>query len=172
MNDWRRTIRTTPRKSLRLDDGLATVFAGELLDPSRDLWIVSPWVSDVAVLDNSDQDFDVLLADGYLGPVAFTAVLGRLAEFGSQLHLAVKPDEHNRDFVDRLSRRVPAGQLDVHLDADVHEKTLCGSNWVVSGSMNFTWRGFEVNEESIVYAVDQELAAQSRLDFEHRWPVS
>jgi phosphatidylserine/phosphatidylglycerophosphate/cardiolipin synthase-like enzyme len=64
---------------------------------------------------------------------------------------------------------VLAAQLDVHYSADVHEKTLCGSNWVVSGSMNFTWRGFEVNEESIVYAVDPELAAQSRLDFEHRW---
>lgn len=169
MNDWRRTIRTTPRKSLRLDDGLATMFAGELLDPGPHLWIVSPWVSDVPVLDNSDHDFDVLLGDGYLGPVAFTAVLGRIAEFGSKLHLAVKPDDHNRDFVDRLSRRVLAAQLDVHYSADVHEKTLCGSNWVVSGSMNFTWRGFEVNEESIVCAVDPELAAQSRLDFEHRW---
>lgn len=171
MNDWRRTIRTTPRKSLRLDDVLATVFAGELLDPSPDLWIVSPWVSDVPVLDNSDQDFDVLLGDGYLGPVTFTAVLGHIAELGSRLHLAIKPDEHNRDFVDRLSRRVLAGQLDVHHAADVHEKTLCGSNWVVSGSMNFTWRGIEVNEESIVYAVDPQLAAQSRLDFEHRWPA-
>ncbi len=172
MNDWRRTIRTTPRKSLRLDDGLVTAFAGELLDPSPDLWIVSPWVSDVAVLDNSNQDFDVLLADDHLGPVPFTVLLGRLAEFGSHLHLAVKPDEHNRDFVDRLSRRVLPEQLDLHFAADLHEKTLCGSNWVISGSMNFTWRGFEVNEESIVYAVDRELAAQSRLDFEHRWPVS
>lgn len=172
MNDWRRTIRTTPRKNLRLDDGLAAVFAGELLDPSPDLWIVSPWVSDVSVLDNTDQDFDVLLGDGYVGPVAFTAVLGRLAELGSRLHLAVKPDDHNRNFLDRLSRRLLTGQLNVHQATDVHEKTLCGSNWVVSGSMNFTWHGIGVNEESVVYAIDPELAAQSRLDFEHRWPTT
>ena len=172
MSEWRRTIRTTPRIGLRLDDGLATVFAGELLDPSPELWIVSPWVSDVPVLDNSDQDFDVVLGDGFVGPVAFTTVLARLAELGSMLHLVVKPDDHNRDFVDRLSRRVFATHLDVHHAADVHEKTLCGSNWVVSGSMNFTWRGFEVNEESVVYEVDPALAAQSRLDFEHRWPRS
>lgn len=170
MSMYRRTIRTSPRLSLRLDNGLAAVFAGELLDPSPEIWIVSPWVSDVPVLDNSDQDFDVLLGDGFVGPVAFTTVLGRLAEFGSLLHLTVKPDDHNRDFVERLSRHVPSSQLDVHHAADVHEKTLCGWNWVVSGSMNFTWRGFEVNEESVVYDIDSALAAQSRLDFEHRWP--
>lgn len=172
MNTWRRTIRTTPSKQLRLDQALASVFAGELLDPSPDLWIVSAWISDVPVLDNSSQDFDVLLGDGHVGPVPLTSVLGRLAEVGSRLHLAVRPDDHNRDFVERLGRRVPEEHVEIHTSADVHEKTLCGRDWVVSGSMNFTWRGFEVNEESVVYTIDAELAAQSRLDFEHRWAPS
>jgi hypothetical protein len=38
--------------------------------------------------------------------------------------------------------------------------------------MNFTWNGMEVNSEAITYTIDSQLAAQTRLDFEHRWPAS
>lgn len=170
MSDLRRRIRTTPRMRLTIDDALVPIFVGELLDPSPDIWIVSGWISDVPVLDNSERDFDALLGDGYHGRVSLSAVLGRIASLGSRLHVAVQPIDHNRDFVDRLTRRVPAGRLDVRQSADVlHEKTMCGATWVVSGSMNFTWRGIEVNEESVDIEVDAQRAAESRLDFEHRW---
>lgn len=169
MTDNQRTIRTTPRKGIRLDDSLVPLFVSELVEPSRDLWLVSGWVSDVAVLDNTDDDFTAILGEGLAGPIQLTTVLGLITERGADLHVSLRPNDHNDDFVGRLRRRVAAQHLELHLDEDVHEKTLCGANWVVSGSMNFTWNGTEVNNEAITYAIDPQLAAQTRLDFEHRW---
>lgn len=170
MTSSHRTIRTTPRKGLRLDDSLTPLFIGELIDPSPDLWLVSGWVSDVALLDNSDQDFTSVLGEGLAGHIPLTTMLSLIAERGALLHVSVRPNIHNQDFIGRLRRQVASDQLHLHLDDDIHEKTLCGSNWVVSGSMNFTWNGMEVNSEAISYTIDPQLAAQTRLDFEHRWP--
>ena len=172
MTDSQRTIRTTPRKGLRLDDSLIPLFVGDLIEPSRDLWLVSGWVSDVAVLDNTDQDFTYVLGEGHIGPISLTTVLSLITERGAVLHVSLRPNTHNSDFIGRLRRRVAADRLRLHVDEDIHEKTLCGSNWVVSGSMNFTWNGMEVNSEAITYIIDSQLAAQTRLDFEHRWQAS
>lgn len=169
MTDSRRTIRTTPRKGLRLDDSLVPLFVSEMIEPSPDLWLVSGWVSDVAVLDNTDEDFTAVLGEGHAGPISLTTVLRLIAERGAVLHVSLRPNTHNDDFIGRLRRRVAAERLRLYVDEDIHEKTLCGSNWVVSGSMNFTWNGTEVNNEAITYTIDSQLAAQTRLDFEHRW---
>jgi hypothetical protein len=169
VTDHRRTIRTTPLKTLRLDDGLTTVLAAELLDPSPEVWVVSPWISDVPVLDNTDGGFDVLVGDGQQGAVLLSTVLARMAQSGTHLHVAVRPDDHNAPFVERLTRAVDEHRLTVHHAADVHEKTMCGSTWIVGGSMNFTWRGISVNDEVVVIEIDPQLAAQARLELQHRW---
>lgn len=169
MTDTQRTIRTTPRKGLRLDDSLVPLFVSELIEPSRDLWLVSGWISDVAVLDNTDQDVTAVIGEGHAGPVPLSTVLSLITERGAILHVSLRPNTHNHDFIGRLRRRITADRFRLHLDEDIHEKTLCGSNWVVSGSMNFTWNGTEVNSEAITYTIDSQLAAQTRLDFEHRW---
>ena len=57
-----RTVRTRPRNGLAIADVLAGVFASELCSPSPELWLVSGWVSDVMVLDNSSRQFDGLTA--------------------------------------------------------------------------------------------------------------
>jgi phosphatidylserine/phosphatidylglycerophosphate/cardiolipin synthase-like enzyme len=53
--------------------------------------------------------------------------------------------------------------------ADVHEKTLCGKNWLLTGSMNFTLRGMQVNDEAVTYKISEAAAAQARIDFARRW---
>ena len=148
MTENQRVIRTTPRRGIRLDDSLVPLFVSELLEPSRDLWLVSGWVSDVAVLDNTDDVFTDVLGEGHAGPIPLTAVLSLITDRGAVLHVSLRPNSHNNDFIGRLRRRVAAEQLRLHIDDDIHEKTLCGSNWVVSGSMNFTWNGTEVNNEA------------------------
>jgi hypothetical protein len=169
MTHSQRTIRTTPRKGIRLDDSLVPLFVSEMIEPSHDLWLVSGWISDVAVLDNTDDNFTAVLGEGHAGPIPLTTVLSLITERGAVLHVSLRPNSHNNDFIGRLRRRVTAERLRLHVDDDIHEKTLCGSNWVVSGSMNFTRNGTEVNNEALTYTIDSQLAAQTRLDFEHRW---
>jgi hypothetical protein len=153
---------------VRINDVLSAALVSELLDPSPDLWLVSPWVSDIVVLDNRDESLLGVLGETHAGEIHLSEVLARLASAGSELHIAVRPDAHNEHFLDRLQRLL-GRSFDLHKGADLHEKTLCGYDWLITGSMNFTWRGIGMNDEAVTYTVDRAAAAQARLDLEHRW---
>lgn len=175
MTTWRRSLRSSPRSGLSIHDVLATALTAELLSPSSHLWLVSPWISDVAVLDNSDQRLEPLLGEGWARELFLSEVLSLLIAHGTRLDLVIRPEEHNGRFLERLDRalrrsdRTLESTATVHRGADLHEKTICGSEWLLTGSMNFTWRGLEQNDEAVTYSVDPVLAAQTRLDLEHRW---
>jgi hypothetical protein len=153
---------------VRINDVLSAALVSELLDPSPDLWLVSPWVSDIVVLDNRDESLLGVLGETHAREIHLSEVLARLASAGSELHIAVRPDAHNEYFLDRLQRLL-GRSFDLHKGADLHEKTLCGYDWLITGSMNFTWRGIGMNDEAVTYTVDRTAAAQARLDLEHRW---
>ncbi|GAB3316316.1 hypothetical protein GCM10027451_32960 [Geodermatophilus aquaeductus] len=169
MTMWRRMIRSNPRAGVRINDVLSAALVSELLDPSPHLWLVSPWVSDIVVLDNRDERLLGVLDETHARETRLSEVLARLVTAGSALHVAVRPDEHNHQFVNGLHRLVGGGSFDLYEGPDLHEKTLCGHDWLITGSMNFTWRGLEMNDEAVTYAVDPAAAAQARLDLEHRW---
>ncbi len=169
MTTWRRMIRSNPRAGVRINDVLSAALVSELLDPSPHLWLVSPWVSDIVVLDNRDERLLGVFDETHARELRLSEVLARLVTAGSALHVAVRPDEHNDQFVDGLHRLVGSGAFNLHKGPDLHEKTLCGFDWLITGSMNFTWRGLEMNDEAVTYTVDPAAAAQARLDLEHRW---
>ena len=50
-----RQLHSTPRR-YEIPDLLQTIFAALLLSPSRNLWLVSPWISDIPVLDNRTDE--------------------------------------------------------------------------------------------------------------------
>lgn len=175
MTTWRRSLRTDPRSGLSIHDVLATVLTAELLAPSPQLWLVSPWISDIAVLDNRDQRLEPLVGEGWAREIFLSEVLSQLIHGGAHLDLAIRDEEHNQRFLKRLDGalrrfdRTLESAVDVHTGPDLHEKTMCGNEWLITGSMNFTWRGMEQNDEAVTYSVDRSLAAQTRLDLEHRW---
>jgi phosphatidylserine/phosphatidylglycerophosphate/cardiolipin synthase-like enzyme len=168
VSTWRRTVRTNPRAGVRVNEILSTALVSELIQPSAHLWLVSPWVSDIIVLDNRDEHLEAVLGQDYVRTLYLSEVLAMIVSGGCRLHVAVRPDDHNTTFLGRLER-VLSRPFDLHRGEDLHEKTLCGGEWLITGSMNFTWRGLEVNDEAVMYSVDRELAAQTRLDLEHRW---
>ena len=96
-------------------------------------------------------------------------MLGELGRRGTDIHVAVREVDHNVRFVQRIKDRIDAAHLSVYLGPDLHEKILVGDDWVMKGSMNFTWNGVQVNEESIDFQVDQSVAATQRLELRTRW---
>lgn len=166
-----RTIRTRPRNGLAVTEVLGALLASELVHPSRELWLVSGWVSDVPVIANSMGEFDDLLVDGNTGTPTLSDVLVRLSRHGTRIKVAVREEPHNEAFLDLLRRRCAPGLLSVHTSPDLHEKVLCGDDWVMKGSMNFTWSGLNLHEESIELVVDATEAANHRLQFSVRWGV-
>lgn len=169
MSELSRTVRTGERAGVRVDTILTAVLLRELLAPSDDLWLVSPWITDVEVLDNSRGSYDAIFGDVPPGTCRFSETLARICAAGARVHVVTRPDPHNDDFIRRLHSEAPEGRATVVRAPDVHEKTLCGDDWLFSGSMNFTVRGMAVNEESITYKVGGPDAAQARLDLTQRW---
>lgn len=164
-----RTIRSTPRSNAAIKELLQTVLVAELLDPSPDLWLVSGWISDLDILDNREGRLELLLGYEKGRSISLAEVLAEAMRRGSHVHIAVGSSPHNEEFARRLSRAAGPLTYDYHVGADLHEKTLCGKDWVITGSMNFTWNGVHRNEESTVFRVDSVEAAKTRLDFDGRW---
>ncbi|MEU1427336.1 phospholipase D-like domain-containing protein DpdK [Nocardia sp. NPDC005746] len=162
-----RTIRTRPRNGLAIVDVLSGLLLSELCSPSSEFWLVSGWVSETRVLDNAAHRFDDLLGVGAPTELFLSDVLVELARRGAKVHVAVRDVDHNTSFLRRLENRgVP---LYTHSSPDLHEKLLVGDDWVMRGSMNFTWNGLQRNEESIDLQVGGTAAARERLELQTRW---
>jgi len=165
----RRSIRTRPRNGLAISDVLASALLSELLSPSPELWLVSGWVTDVAVIDNSVGQFDCVLGPEPRSQLSLSEVLGLLASSGTELHIALHDNDHNLAFIERLRGQATGPTLHTYLGDALHEKTLVGWSWLLKGSMNFTWNGTQRNEEGLDFVSDRAVAAQERFDLRTRW---
>ncbi|WBB72595.1 phospholipase D-like domain-containing protein DpdK [Micromonospora sp. WMMD1128] len=164
-----RVVRTSGRTGVRIDGVLATVLLAELMTPSRHLWLVSPWVGDVDIIDNRGGAYDSVFADPSSRIYTFSDVLAAITHGGGRLSVVTRPDPFNDVFVDRLLRQTAPGRAQAMRAEDVHEKTLCGDDWLMTGSMNFTYRGMSVNDEIVSYRVDPAIASTARIDFTRRF---
>jgi hypothetical protein len=167
-----RTLRISPVTGIRIDPVLTAVLLAELLAPSSEIWLVSAWVSDVAAVDNSRGNYDSLFGDAVARFYQLSEILGMLTERGSQLYVVTRDVPENEPFLTRLRQTAPPEHLRVFQSPDTHEKTFCGADWLLSGSMNFTFNGMTVNDEYVTYKVDSAAAAQARLDYAGRWKTS
>lgn len=152
---------------------LQAVFVGELLAPSLCIWLVSPWVSDIPIIDNRAGAFDAM--DSTWGPrqLRMLDVLQRCLVVGTSVVVATRPLPHNRPFLDQLTLRaeeIGAADALVTCEAeDLHEKGLLGDDFYLSGSMNFTYGGVELLEETVKFDTAEDVVAQARLVFHERW---
>ena len=155
MTELARTVRTGARMGLRADSILSTALLSELVFPGNSLWVVSGWITDVEVLDNAQGAYDAILGDSPSSDCRLSRMLALIAAAGARLHVVTRPAVHNEIFLRRLRAVVPDPErLRIILDPVVHEKTICGRDWLFSGSMNFTLNGLGSNEESVTYQVN------------------
>lgn len=165
-----RTIHT--RASARqVPDLLQNIFVAELLCPSRCVWLVSPWVSDIPIIDNRTNGFFALDTRWVRAKVSLSQVLARLLELGTTVHIATRRDEHNEAFVHRMRVLAEPGMLPlrIHVGETLHEKGILGDGFYLSGSMNFTFNGISLNEEAVHYSVAPAIIAENRIVFVDRW---
>ncbi|WP_181785240.1 phospholipase D-like domain-containing protein DpdK [Streptomyces phytophilus] len=167
-----RTVRTGRRSGLTADALIRTALLAELAAPSLDrvVWVVSAWISDIDLLDNSDGAFDYLLGDDPRERCRLSDLLLLIAAAGTPVHIVTRPEPSNQDFLARLrvGSSYPA-DVNVVCDPRVHEKTLCGSDWMLSGSMNFTRSGLTASKEQITYTTDIAQVAQAVQELEDEW---
>jgi hypothetical protein len=152
---------------------LQATFVAEYLAPSRCLWLVSPWVSDIPIIDNRSGSFDSL--DSSWGPrvVRLVELLTRSLRVGATVVIATRPVAHNSPFVAQLgaaaSEATVTSQLLIAESENLHEKGLLGDDFYLSGSMNFTYGGVELLEETVKFDTAPDVVAQARLVYYERW---
>jgi hypothetical protein len=152
---------------------LQALFIAELLDPSAPLWIVTPWISDVVIIDNRAGRFTGLLPSLPHRSIRLAEVLLAHAQRGGSIVIACRPDDHNRSFVEQIqARAADAGvstQLTCRYSSELHEKGLLTRHLLLSGSMNLTYNGLRRLEESILVTDDTDAVARARHAYEDRW---
>ena len=171
-----RTIRKSSTASANeAFDLVASLLAVELIKPSRCLWVISPWVSNVQILDNRLDDFTAL--ESYAGRrVGFAEVLTELAVRGTRIVVATRDEPSNRFFrgdLERLAKdRRVQDSVTICVVPDrqaLHDKALTGDDFVVAGSMNFTYNGLHMNEEQIQFHDDPGYVAETQRDLHQRF---
>lgn len=160
-----------PAQSRAIRDVLQTLFAAELLQPSKPLWLCFAWITDLQILDNSARQFSFLQPDWPAAVIRLSKVLDALLTRGGQINVVIREHEHNAAFISALQKlRADHGAaIRWAVGDNFHAKGLLGDNYFLNGSMNLTVSGVSVNEEHVVLRLDPALLAQQRLEFADRW---
>lgn len=150
---------------------LQQMLLSELLAPGGDrAWLVSPWISNVVLLDNRAAGFSAMNPDWKAREVRLIEILTYLMVRGTPLGIATSFDAHNDSLLAALEIAAQeasvAGRLTIVRRELLHTKGLLFSRGLLTGSMNLTFRGLELNDEHVIYDTTRQTIAQARIAFE------
>ena len=162
---------TAPWQSRTIQDLIQTLLIAETTCPSAQLWVLSGWITDLPMLDNSARSFSGVAPDWPAGPVEFSRVLQTIARRGGRVAVVLRDVDHNANFIRRVRglQAEAEGRLGLAVSHNAHEKALVGDEYVLGGSMNFTHNGMNASDEHLLLKVDREAAASRRLALDARW---
>ncbi|MCY6493406.1 phospholipase D-like domain-containing protein DpdK [Leptolyngbya sp. GGD] len=155
--------------SRQLPDLLQTILVAELIAPSQCLWLVSPWISDIPIIDNTANTFLSLEPAWYRSKIRFSQVLATLTQQGTTVCIATRYDLHNNSFLETLKAKADSNYLNLHRAEELHTKGILSDSFFLSGSMNFTFNGITVNQEMLSYETDLATIAEQKINFRERW---
>ena len=156
--------RSAARPHRLIAEALQSLVVGELLSPGTRLLVVSPWISDVPLVDNRSGRFSCLDLRWGAQWIPLSDVMRSLLAIGVRVQVVCGPGPREDEFLDRLVRAAhrdgTEGSLLVRrslADRDIamdHEKAIVADTWAVHGSMNLTYRGVELNGELVTVTDD------------------
>ncbi|GAN75846.1 phospholipase D-like domain-containing protein DpdK [Acidisphaera rubrifaciens] len=163
-----------PWQSRAIRDTLQTLLLSELLRPSPELWILSAWISNVEVIDNTARAFSAVRPDWPAASIRLTEVIKALANRSGRLCVVVREVDHNALFIRSLRdlQLETDGRLGLAIAPAAHEKAVVGEDYIFGGSMNLTLSGLTASDEHVLLRVDRQAAASRRLALQERWSGS
>lgn len=173
----RQIFKGRARAGREVENLLQSILAAELVMPSEVLWLVSPWISDIGVIDNETGSFSGLEPSWGRRRITLVEALATVIRRGSHVVIATRGDDHNLRFVRKLEAAVQStglgDRLLVRIDDEerLHEKGLLGDDYYLSGSMNFTYNGVRLHDEAVKFELGAEAVAQARVNFRQTYGV-
>ncbi|ONN70917.1 phospholipase D-like domain-containing protein DpdK [Pseudomonas oryzihabitans] len=166
---YRRVFKNQQTGSATIRELLQSMFVGEMLGTGNRIWIVSPWISNIVLIDNRSGNFDSLNPEWGRREVRLADILIDLMARGAEVVIVTRDLETNTPFLNRLhessAMHSTGGQLIVQLDPLLHTKGILLSHSLLIGSMNLTYNGLEMNDEWIQFSIDSNDIATTRLEF-------
>lgn len=170
--DNRNTFTTQATSRTEIRELLEGIFVSELLMPSESVWLVSPWITDMDILDNRCGQFSSLVPTWGLRRIRLSEVFAHIMD-QSRVHIVARPDPHNDSFLQKmrdLSRASDTSEnLKLTIRDTLHLKGLLGQDYYLSGSMNLTYNGVEVNDEGVSLDRSPEAIAEARIHFQENY---
>jgi phosphatidylserine/phosphatidylglycerophosphate/cardiolipin synthase-like enzyme len=169
--ETRRIFKSAVTSQNLIRELLQLMFIGELLSPSDErAWLVSPWISNVMLFDNRAGGFNIVNPDWGNREVRLVEVMITLMSRGTHLGICTSFDDHNENFITLIKEAADEASVSEKLviiqRQRLHTKGVLLKRGLLTGSMNLTYYGLELNEEQVVYDSAPTHLAQARLNFE------
>ena len=150
---------------------LQLMLLAELLAPGGErAWLVSPWISNIVLFDNSAGGFASVNPEWGHREIRLIEVATDLMARGTPLGIATSLDEHNDPLIVGLGEAADeagiADMLTIVQRKHLHTKGVLLKRGLLTGSMNLTHNGLELNDEMVVYDTTLKTIAEARLNFE------
>lgn len=168
----RKTFTTQATSRLEIRELLEGIFVSELLVPSESIWLVSPWITDIDILDNRCGQFSSLVPTWGLRRIRLSEVFAHIMD-QARVHIIARSDPHNDPFLQKMRDLSRASDTPNHLHIAIrdtlHLKGLLGQDYYLSGSMNLTYNGVEVNDEGVSLDRSPVAIAEARIHFQENY---
>lgn len=161
-----RSIKSKARTgSLQLADCLSSLFALELMCPGPEMYLISPWISNIALISNRFGQFRAIMGDSGEGDLRLATILHTLAERGVKVRIMHRSKhQQTEEYLNLLPENIERRGIET-----LHEKGLITHNFYLRGSMNFTYSGVNLNDESVELTTDPQDVALALLEARQRW---
>lgn len=172
----RQIMRTATSAHNEIRELLGGILCAELVAPSERVWLVSPWIRDVELLDNRSGAFRGIGPGWARQELRLCKLLAELARRGTKLTVVTRPGDGNDEALAILRREVgdgpAAARLHCQTRTELHTKGLLGDDYCLSGSMNFTRNGIDRLDEMVTYTTDAAQVGTLRIEFQQEYGVS
>jgi hypothetical protein len=169
--ETRRIFKSAVTSQNLIRELLQLMLLGELIAPGGErTWLVSPWISNVVLFDNRAGGFGAVNPEWANREIRLIEIATNLMARGSPLGIATSFDAHNDPLIDALREAAKeAGLIDkltIIRRQHLHTKGVLLKRGLLTGSMNLTYNGLELNDEVVVYDTTPQPLAEARLNFE------
>jgi hypothetical protein len=172
ISSTRKIFRTKSTGNSEVRELLEAILVSELIMPSPVLWLVSPWITDLEILDNRSAAYSALVPMWGLRRIRISEILASILD-RTKVFIVARPDPHNNAFLSKMEDMANASKLSLNLvvlrQETLHLKGLLGRDYYLSGSMNLTYNGVEINDEGIVFERSPDAISLARIHFQENY---
>ncbi|CAE6858530.1 phospholipase D-like domain-containing protein DpdK [Paraburkholderia domus] len=166
---YRRIFKTKTTGVTTIQELLQSMFIAEVLQPGDEIWIVSPWISNVVLIDNRSGSFDAINPEWGRREIRLADVLVTLMNHGTKVQIVTRNDESNDAFRSRMSdvsrEHGLEDQIAIHIHDQLHTKGILLTRCLLMGSMNLTYNGMVINDEWVEFSLDPHDLGRTRIEF-------